>query len=153
MANADNPHSFDVFEVEGFGGVVPLRSGKMAASTTLSKGDAIYRNSSGLIALAVSTTGASVLGTAAETVTTGAGENTEILFVPALKEITFSGQCSGTLTQALLGTDVDISGTTGVMEISESASVGGVARLLKLNPKSALGLNAEVLFKWATPQT
>jgi hypothetical protein len=152
MANPDNPHGFDIYEVEGFGGNVPLRSAKIQTGVAFAKGDAVYRDASGYLALAVSTTGAKVLGVAAESAVSGT-THPELLYVPALKEITFSGQCSGTPTQATIGTDVDIEGTTGIMEINEDATVGGVARIIGLNPRSTMAAHAELLFKWATPQT
>ena len=156
MANPDYPYGFIPYSVQGFGGAVPTDVGQLEASTTIHKGDALIRNANGYIAPAAADS-AAILGVAAHDATAGASEHPDVLFYPAIDDIVFCGQCSGTLTQALLGTSVDIEGSSGSMEINEDAastvdSPTGVARLLRLKPGSELGANAEVLFVWAKSQ-
>lgn len=151
MANRDNPHGF-IAEYTLSGGAIPVFQDAMAASTTLHKGDLLIYSSGYLtIALAAST---AIVGMCMEDKTSGASENPTISFVPATPDVIFSAQCSGTPTQAMIGTIVDIEGTTGIQEINEDSTAGGtVVRLLGVKPNSTLGANAEMLCQLASAFT
>ncbi len=143
MANRDNPHGF-VAEYTLSGGALPVFQGKMAASLTLNIGDTLIY-SSGYLALGVAAS-TGIVGVCIEAQTTSAGEYTTISYVPVTPDVIFSAQCSGTPTQAMMGTEVDLEGATGVQEINENATAAGkVVRLLAVKPNSELGANAEML--------
>jgi len=144
MANVDNPSGFKPYKIDG-GGTFPLYEGTVQTSVSLAEGDALGIDS-GYVVLAGATSTA-ILGVAAMPITGAAGVYPKIRYVPALEAITFTGQCSGTLTQALIGTKVAIEGTTGIQEINEDGTTS-VAVIVGLKKGSALGANAEVEFKW-----
>jgi len=138
MANPDKPNGFKY--IRSLTGQMAPVSLAVAASQTIAKGDAVIDNGSGLVAIAISTSGA-ILGVAAEAITT-TGSVTRVddrfLVYPAMDDAVFEGQVSGSSTAALLFTDVDIEGATGVMEINENATTEQVARI------TALGSDIEV---------
>ena len=151
MANNDNPNGF-LFRKNGQGGTTPLiLRGIVATGQTIKKGDAIIL-ASGLIQIAVATSPL-IYGFANESVTSSAA-GAKLGFIPAAPGYIFSGQCSGTATQAMLGTAVDIEGTTGIMEINENATTEKVLQLVGVDPdvENALGLNARMLFTVARSQ-
>ena len=144
MANVDNPHGFVPYAVDG-GGTFPLYEGTLQTSVTVAEGDALGKLSGYVVLADATSTG--ILGVAAHGVTGAAAVYPTILYVPASPNITFTGQCSGNLTQGLIGTKVGIEGTTGIQEIDEDGTTS-VAIIIKLKGGSALGTNAEVEFKW-----
>lgn len=145
MANTDNPHGFVPYKMDG-GGTFPLYVGTLQTSVTVTEGDALGLLS-GYVVLADATSTA-ILGVAAQSITGAAATYPTIKYVPALESITFTGQCSGNLTQGLIGAAVDIEGTTGIMEVNEDATSLAVVKILKVKGGSALGTNAEVEFKF-----
>jgi hypothetical protein len=154
MANPDNPNGF-YFRKDAMGGTTPLLlTVKVATGQTIAIGDALILNASGLVQIALSTSGA-LYGVAVEAVSSAAAGAT-IKMVPFMQGYIFTGQCSGTLTQAIIGTSVDIEGTTGIMEINENAVVEQVVRILALDGDidnlQTPGLNSQVLFSVARSQ-
>lgn len=151
MVNNNNPNGF-LFRKNGQGGTTPLiLTGIVATGQTIAEGDAIIL-ASGLIQIALATS-PTIYGFAAESVASSAAGAT-MKFIPAAPGYIFSGQGSGTPTQAMLGTAVDIEGTTGVMEINENAVVEKVIQLVGVDPgvENSLGLNARMLFTVARSQ-
>ncbi len=151
MANTDNPNGFKL--VRNTTGQPYTVSLPIAASQTIAKGDAVII-SSGLIEIAVATSPL-IHGVAAESVTSGGSvtrADDQILIYPAIPSNIFSGQCSGDSTAALVGTAVDIEGTTGIMEINENATTEDVAQIVGLesdvSDDLALGTNDRVHFIW-----
>ena len=142
MANRDNPHGF-IAEYTLSGGAFPVFHGKMAASLSLKKGDTLIF-SSGYLTLGLASSTA-IAGICMEDKTSSAGEYPTISYTPVTPDVIFSAQCSGTATQAMIGTIVDIEGASGVQEINENATAVGVVRLLGVKPNSVLGLNVEML--------
>jgi hypothetical protein len=146
VANADNPSGFEPYSSEAGTGVFPLVYYTADSGTTLTAGDAVIM-SSGYLAIAADTS-ASIQGVAAKSVTATTGVQPSVPIYPATENITFVGQCSGTATQGTIGAEIDIEGGTGVMELNENASTEDVAVVVGLQPGSALGANARLLFKW-----
>jgi len=149
MANRDNPRGFE-FAGSMYGGSVgavtlPLLT---ASSTTITKGDAVIL-ASGYVDIALSNSG-SILGVATQSVTTGAGDHEDILVIPALPAYKFRAQCSGTMTQALMLSEVDIEGGTGVMEVNENANTEKVVQIVALDDDgvNVLGANADVIVRF-----
>jgi hypothetical protein len=74
---------------------------------------------------------------------------------PALDGYVFAGQCSGTPTQAMIYTLVDIEGaaanSTGLsnQEVNENATSNKNVYLIGFKGNTSIGTNAEVLFTWA----
>lgn len=141
MANVDNPNGFRF--VKSLAGHVELERGYLNASQTIAIGDAIIA-SSGRINIALANSGA-LLGVAAQACTSST-EDDEMLFYPAVPWIVFEGQCSGTYARTIMYTDVDIEGTTGIMEVNENATTEQVVKVIGELDGSAIGANTRVLF-------
>jgi hypothetical protein len=147
---------FKVEKVHGYGGVIPMDKITMDTSQTIAEGDMIFVETTGYARIARSTDSA-LLGLAAEGVTGAAGVRPEINFVPALKNVIFSGKTSGTTTctVGLIGESVDLEGATGAQKINENASTEKVLRVLGLKdtmPRQAWGDSATLLFTVAKSQ-
>ena len=151
MANADIPNGFR-YKSGAAGGQPVIKTKTVATSQTIAEGDAVILNASGLVEIAVATSG-QIYGVA-HTSCSSAAAGTQIQIIPAVRTYVFEGQCSGTLTQAIIGTAVDIEGTTGIMEINENTTVEQVALVLELAPdvENTLGANSRVLFSWVRSQ-
>jgi hypothetical protein len=150
MANTDRPNGFSL--VRSLSGQMAPVSMALAASQTIAKGDAVIDNGSGLVAIGLATSGA-LLGVAAESATSDSSPtraDDRILIYPAVDTNVFSGQCSGDSAAALIATDVDIEGATGVMEVNEDATTEQVARIVGLESDKdvelTLGTNDRVYF-------
>jgi predicted RecA/RadA family phage recombinase len=148
MANPDTPNGFTLVRSD-YGQAVVVHY-PVAASQTIAKGDAVIL-SSGLVNIAVATSGA-LLGVAAASITTGASvtrDDTVPVWV-ALPGHVFEGQCSGSTVASTLGSECDIEGATGVMEVNENASVEDVLQIVRLRSDYdidlALGANDRVEF-------
>jgi len=105
---------------------------KIAASQTLAEHDMVYLNTSGLVQIALYTTG-SLLGSMAQKVAAPAASTR--VFVWDYPFQVFEAQCSGVASgRGLLNTTqtdpVDIEGATGVMEINEDASTENLLWLI-----------------------
>ena len=137
MANVDNPNGFTC--VQG-GFVIHF---PVAASQTLAKGDAVAL-SSGQVTIATGTSGA-LLGVMAAP-SASASANTLVPVYVGCDQNVFEGQCSGDSAISLIGTSVDIEGTTGVMEVNEDATTEQVIRIVELDPNSEIGTNGRVRF-------
>lgn len=148
MANIDKPAGF---RVSAMPGSFPIYTGKTASNVTLNPGDAVIRLTTGLIGLALATS-TSILGVSQSKLTGEAGVQKDCMFVPALPGIVFSGQCSGTPTQSVVGEKHDIEGGTGVMEINEDATSTNVVEIVGFEGgiNNAVGANARVLFVWSS---
>lgn len=144
MANTDNPNGFSLVKT-GHGQMAPLNM-PVAASQTIAKGDAVILVS-GLITIAV-VTSPQIYGVANAAIITGASPSRitdRIPIYPATPDNIFEGQASGSSVATLVGTDVDIEGATGVMEVNENATTEQVFRVIELvsdfDPTRAIGLN------------
>ena len=149
MANKDNANGFSLAK-SLLGQMVPI-SLPLAASQTIAKGDAVIF-SSGLVAIALSSS-PQLLGIAAEDGSSDASPvraDDRILIYPAIPGAIFEGQCSGDSTAALVGTAVDIEGTTGIMEVNENSTNEDVIQIVGLvsddREELALGTNDRVYF-------
>lgn len=137
MANPDAPNGFKYIK-----GTLLISHMGVAATQVIKKGDWIVEDTNGYAALAVLTSG-QLLGIATQNVnTTGvAAGATDIEYIVALPTTVFQGQCSGTLTQTMLMSDVDIEGTTGIMEVNENAVVEQVLRIVEIPDTTDAGPN------------
>jgi hypothetical protein len=137
MANKDYPNGFKW--VKG-----PLIRNHYQVNTSqgIKKGDMVVL-SSGKVSLAASNSGA-LLGVADAAKTTGgsvtAADTIEVIC--GAEGTVFQGQCSGNSAVALIGTDVDIEGTTGIMEVDENATTEQVIRVVEIPDTTDLGVNA-----------
>jgi hypothetical protein len=150
MANVDKPAGFRVAMMPG---EFPVLTAKLTANVSVSPGDALIMQSTGLLDIALAAS-ATIWGVCQSKITGAAGVTPDCLYVPALPTIVFSGQCSGTYALTINGTSVDIEGTTGIMEINENAVATAVARVIGLEPglMNAVGLNSRVQFIWTKSQ-
>jgi hypothetical protein len=146
MANVDNPHGFVWAGSLLTGDQTPQTfKGTLASAQTIAAGDALIA-SSGVISIAASTS-ATILGVAFEAVTSAATATSTITFIPATPWNIFEAQCSGTFATTILYTDVDIEGTTGIMEVNEDATTEQVFQVIDYVKASnnAVGANTRVL--------
>jgi hypothetical protein len=144
MPNTDRPNGF--YPVYSLSGNIRTIDVPVATTQTLAAGDAVYL-SSGQVTIATSTTG-QIWGVMAEPSVTQAA-NTMVKVYPADATTVFEGQCSGNSARSLVGTSVDIEGTTGIMEVNEDATTELVVRIIELNPNDTIGANGRVRFIWA----
>jgi len=151
MANLNRPHGFAFEYLLGSSGAAPLVDGTLDTNVSIVPGDALAESTTGYLTIATATS-AAIKGVSASTVAGAAGVRPKILLIAALPNAVFSGQCSGTGAQTNVGEDVDIEGTTGIMQLDENASSLKVVHIIGLKPDSALGANAEFLFVWKASQ-
>jgi hypothetical protein len=145
MANPDSAYGFDVFKRLG-GADVPIETMTTESNVTLAVGDAVaIDTATGLLRLAVAGDTA-LAGVSTCKITGVAATRATATFVPAISDIVFHGQCSGTPTQASVGDTCDIEGATGVMEVNENGSTTDVIQIVGFHPSTSIGLNAQVLF-------
>lgn len=145
MSNPDSAYGFLPFKRWG-GADIPIETMTTESNVTLAVGDAVAIDSAtGLLRLATATDTA-LAGVSMGTVTGVAATQQSAVFVPALPDIVFKGQCSGTPTQASVGDYCDIEGSTGAMEVNENATSTKVLKIVGFHPGTSIGLNAEVLF-------
>jgi hypothetical protein len=151
MANTDRPNGFRPVKH-----IYSPTKYEVAGSQTISKGDAVIKDANGQIA--IYSGGASISGVASTSVENSvAGAE---IFVHDHPDQEFEGQCAGTgslndLTDTATATNAfDITGTTGIMEIDESASTNDLIQVLALgrDPKtgdvSEVGANTRFYFKF-----
>ncbi len=155
MANSDKPNGFTL--VKSVFGEHARMKFPVAASQTIAAGDAIILVA-GLIQIGLATSGA-ILGVAAHPITTTASPtraDDQMLVELALPGNIFEGQLSGSSVAATLGSECDIEGTTGIMELNEDASVEDVAQIVRLvsdvRDDLEQGLNDRVQFIWKRSQ-
>ena len=152
MANRDNRRGFWLSRtLTGQG--ARLERGYLSANVACAHGDALYATT-GYLRTTV-TTDKAIIGFATENVASSSS-NLSVSFVPAFDGYIFAGQCSGTPTQALMYTLVDIEGTANgsagvfgysIQEINENASSVKNIYLVNHDPeKSSMGLNAILEF-------
>jgi len=134
MANYDSP---DGFKPVSF----PARTNVYECSATVTKGDALAI-ASGKVLPYVAASHSAVIGVAAES---GVNGDEIQVFDDPLTE--FSAQCSGTFAATLIGTAVDIEGTTGAMEVDEAGGTNSICVILGHYPlpgADEIGLNSRV---------
>lgn len=146
MANVDNAYSFRFHSWKGGGtGAMPLHQVTTDSNVSVSLGDAIHLTTEGL-AIVATAAHTALVGIAAEPITGAAGTRKSLLVIPAMDNVVFVGQCSGTAAITDIGEDVDLEGTTGAQEINENASSTDVFRIVGKKDGSEWGANAELLF-------
>ena len=145
MANLDCPNGFyAIGSLEGklpqeFEGLVQSSSGAIAI------GDPLFQ-ANGYIRVATANDG-QLIGVSNCEVPVSTTEVQKVFFYGA-PDTMFEGQCSGTLTQAMIWERCDIEGSTGIFEINENATTEDVVQILGLMPydNNAVGANAKVKF-------
>lgn len=152
MANKDLPNGFRA-AMAGSGSPPPVFEAMTKANIALSPGDALIMLSNGTVDIATASSTA-IFGVCQSKVTAESGVSKKIRYIPALDDLIFEGQCSGTFTPVNVGESVDIEGTTGIMEINEDAQSVGCARIVGLagGVDNAAGANARVFFTWTKSQ-
>lgn len=138
----DNPNGFRVVKTLS-GGPAYIIEVPVATTQTLAKGDAVYL-SSGQVTIATSGTG-SIFGVMAED-SASQTANTLVKVYAACEDNVFEGQCSGTFARSIIGTSVDLEGTTGIMEVNEDGTTEDIFRIIGWNPNDTVGANTRVRF-------
>ena len=144
MANVDNPHGF-LWEKNITGGAAPVFRGYLKSNITVAAGDALKADGSGYIQL--SGDRSSVLGVSMEAISS-TGTHPEILFIPALDHIIFSGQTSDRASIGNSFTSCDMTAATGAYEVdmSDTSTYDSIRVLGLKDDNTEAGANAEVLF-------
>ena len=124
-------------------GGAQMRKVQCATSATFAKGDLLAVTATGYYAIAtVAMIPAYVAAEAAAAVDAG----TKKLAIPIRVGDLFEAKCSGTLTQAQIGTVVDFEGATGAQMVNENASSQDTLRIISLaREQAAVGATAKVL--------
>lgn len=152
MANPNNAHGFIAEFCLGGSGQIPLWQGKTRSNATITKGDALLV-SNGLINIAPAGT-RKILGVAAETVTGATGVRKDLLFVPSLESVVFSGQYGSStslvFTQGVCYKRCNFVGATGVQRLSNgTATSTAICWVIGLRRSSAFATYGEALFIWS----
>ena len=123
MANADRAFSFRFVKSAHGDCAAPGKSGLLAASTTVGRGDPIRLGTDGLL---VAATGSqAVLGFMMEDKVSGAGENPRVLYHLAREGDEWAAQWESgtTVAQANIGDTVGFAGSTpGALEVAATTS-------------------------------
>lgn len=154
MANIDNPHGF-VATRNLYDGAIPMWKGEIKASQTIAIGD-VLTSSSGYLRI-IGTVTEVPIGIATEAAASPT-VGTTFKYIPTLPGIVFTAQCEATMTQALIGTLVDLqTAATGAGEVNENASTNDTMRIIGISKlrNTSIGTNTdvEVVFNktmWAT---
>lgn len=152
MANVNDAHGFIAEFCLGSSGQIPLWQGRTRSNATIAKGDALLV-SNGLINIAPAGT-RKILGVAAESVTGAAGIRKDLLFVPSLESVVFSGQygsaTSVKFTQGLVWARCNFVGATGAQRLSNgTATSTAVCWIVGLRRSSTFATYGEALFIWS----
>ena len=129
---------------------MPGWEARLKSNMLIAHGDMLYATVG--YATTVITADKAILGVGITPQKTSVTTNPKVLFTPAMESIVFSGQCSGTPTQARIWTVCDFEGTPGttttgsVQEINEDAETNKQLMLIGVSPESSFGLNAELQF-------
>lgn len=152
MANKDLPNGFRAV-MAGSGSPPPVFTGLTISNLSLNPGDPLIMTSDGDLDIATASSPA-IFGVSQSKLTGKAATKQKVNYVPAMDDIIFEGQCSGTFTPVNVGEAVDIEGSTGIFEINEDAQSVGVAQLIGLAGEvdNAAGANARVFFTWKKTQ-
>jgi hypothetical protein len=149
MANVDRPNGARVVP---FGRTIPTVRRQLKIGVSVVPGDWLIMLSNGTVDIALSTSAA--LYGVAQTPVVGSAALEDIDLVPALKDLVFEMQCSGTYSPVNAGEVCDIEGATGVMEANENAQSTGVLQIVGLANEidNAAGANARILVTVAKSQ-
>lgn len=167
MSNTDNPRGFEPAQyLYGGTNTIPLWEVSIKSNHIFAYKDAVYA-SAGYARNAVTTDKAvlgvvasktyahSAAGTVGLRTSNSASTRPKMYIWPALDGVVFTGQCSGTPTQANIWTAVDIEGaaanSTAIssQEVNEDATANKNVWLIGFKGNTSIGANAEVLFTWA----
>lgn len=141
MANLNNPNGF-----VPYGGPGQIRAYETAASQTIAIGDFVALDGSGQVTIATATSTA-LLGVAASAVSSSSAGDEILVYDDPYQQ--FIGQCSGTYAITLAGSEVDIEGTTGIMEVDEDATSYGVLCIMKAAGGTEIGANSQLIVQIA----
>ena len=145
MANTNNPNGFKA--IGTLNGAEPaMRSFLLDESQTIVKKDPVKISVSGFVQIGAASDN-KLLGSAAEDKATAAGiKTTKIKVYLADTNTVFEGQCSGTPTQALIGGQCDVEGSTGIFEVNEDLATKKHLKILEFHPADSVAANARVRF-------
>jgi hypothetical protein len=140
----DIPRGFE-FHKCFYSPVAPIYHTLLLSNTIITDGDMLM-GAAGYAALTNITSTDGLLGVSLSKQATSITTNPKISFVPALQGVLFRGNCSGTPSQALVWTYVDIEGTTGIMEVNEDASDVDALMITELSPaEDSFAANSDVV--------
>ena len=139
-ANTDNP---DGCKPTGLFGQFsePFQPFEAAAAQTIAEGDPVKLDGSGQVTIAA-VTDSSLLGFA-RTAVAGSSAG-DLIYVYSDPNTVFECQCSGSFAITMVGSSVDLEGTTGIFEVNENATVYKPVRIVGYNAADAVGANARV---------
>ena len=151
MPNPNKAHGF-IAEFSLGDGQIPLFSGATRSNASFADGDALLV-SGGLISIAPAGT-RKIVGVAAHAVVGAVGIRQNVLFVPALETIVFSGQYGSAtsllFTQGIVWSRRNFVGATGVQRLTNGVAAStAIAWIVGLRRQSAFGTYGEAMFIWS----
>ncbi len=139
-ANVDNPNG--CLPSTFFGqGQATFAAYEAAAAQTIVEGDPVKLDGSGQVVIATAAD-SSLLGFAKSAVSASTVGDT--IYIYNNPSQVFQCQCSGTFAITLMGSAVDLEGSTGIFEVNENASVTKAVRIVGFNVADSVGLNSRV---------
>lgn len=150
MANLDYPHGFVPYDHTGLSSA-PIHWYEFTDAASIAQGDAVIVDDgdAGYVKIALADSPL-LLGVAA---TPAVGGTPGKIAVYDSLDTIFEVQASGDTAQALVNTQCDIEGTTGIMEANENASVEDVLSIVGLHPNDEIGTNGRLLVKIIRSET
>lgn len=133
MPNYDNPNGFEVLG--------PVSGNRYTLAGTVAKGDLCRLGAAGTVT--VYNAHQAAIGIALRAGVSG--DEIEIADSPFIEIV---GQCSGTFAATNIGDQVDVEGTTGIMEVNEDATtyrVLTIVRHIALAGSESIGANSRVV--------
>lgn len=144
MPNTDNPHGF-VYERNLDGGSAPTLKVLLKSNVSVTKGDEISLETTGLADLATAAQ-SPVAGIAAESIVGAATARANLLVYDPAPNVVFSCQADSGTSQTMFGKSLDVVASTGAFELDSSSS-GGKWRVVGLREaaNNAWGSHADLL--------
>jgi hypothetical protein len=130
------------------GQTIPQWQGLLKSNTIIAVGDAL-RGNAGYLDVTNITNTIAIVGVSTSSQSSNVTSNPEILFVPNVPDIIFSGECSGTGAQTIVWTLVDIEGGTGAMKVNEDANSVKALNILGKREDQSWGSGTIVYFQFA----
>ena len=139
MANIDAAFSFRLYSAVG-GPNWSLREMTTASNATLAIGDPVSL-ASGLVTLTLTTQ--AIFGVAMEAVTGATGVRKTVLVRPAQDSDVYIVQTTGSVcSEAVLGGEFDLSGTSGLMEVNLAGTTAPPVRVIGFAPDQTVAATA-----------
>lgn len=141
-ANTDNPSGCLPSKYHGV--EAPFAAYQAADAQTIVEGDPVKLDGAGQVVIGTASD-SSLLGFARSAVTGSTAGDT--IYVYNDPDQVYRCQCSGTFAIAMIGTSVDLEGSTGIFEVNENAVVTKAVRIVGYDLNDIVGANTRVFIQ------